>query len=160
MSDRQGAAAMEAAVLAEFVAEFCKSAADSPCSSRADRIALHRPMAATARRSCSVLLAKILFGDNEEADVPGWWRRRWMCLGCEQRGGRSRAVEEEDVPGGGGGDRHGWVMEEDAEADAPGNGGGGGRGWAVEEEEADAVVEFKLFEKDFTTSIGGGLRLF
>ncbi len=62
---------MEAAESAEFVAEFCESAADSPRSSRADWIALHRPMAATARRVRGVLLVKILFGNYEEADVPG-----------------------------------------------------------------------------------------
>ncbi len=75
------------------------------------------------------------------------------------------AVEEEaekeaDVPGGRGGDRRGWVVEEDAEADAPGDGGGGGRGWVVEEEEADVVAEFEQFEREFTASIGGGPRLF
>ncbi len=53
-------------------------------------------------------------------------------------------------------------MEEEAEKEAnvPGNGGGGKRSWAVVEEEADVVAEFELFKKDFTTSIGGGPRLF
>ncbi len=84
--DRQGAAATEAAKSAEFIAEFCESSADLPCSSRADQIALHWPivaMATTTRRGCGVLLAKILSGDDEEVGAPGWWRRRRTRLGCK-----------------------------------------------------------------------------
>ncbi len=89
LSDRQGATVTEAAESAKFVAKFCESAADSPCSSRADWIALHRPLAATARRGRSVLLAEILFGDDEETDAPGWWRRRRTRLGGKGGGGRA-----------------------------------------------------------------------
>ncbi len=73
--DRQGAATTEVAESVESAAKFCESAADSPCSSRTDRIALHRPMAAmatTARRGRVMLISEILFGDKEEEDMPGW----------------------------------------------------------------------------------------